>query len=333
MNEITNTHLLFNKQGRLAVKGYARHMNFVDNSDSVRIPYARLREWDFYQIVFDDRYVLQLIMSHVGAVASVGAGLLDTVTGDYYYCGDRSTSLRFFDRPPSKNPEAPGMVHFFSKELHVQFETTDKYRRLCFTCVDKLGVVAEITVLLTNVNKSKEKLIVATPFKNSSQWYLNYKETCLVANGYCRIEDHVYNISDGFGIMDCGRGVIPHRLTWVWGAGCTKVNSKQFGFNVGWCTSDVNEDATECAFFYDGKTYKLDGVKQSMADGKYRFADRDKKFLLEIKPLCESRIQLRSAFHGGRSMQNFGKCSGKVTLDDGTVLKIPEFIAFCEWVK
>ena len=85
-----------------------------------------------------------------------------------------------------------------------------KTRRLSLTAVTKKGLKAEIDVMLTNCFAAKDKMVIATPFANKRQWYLNYKENCFVASGRCRIEDMDYEIHNGFGILDWGRGVWPY---------------------------------------------------------------------------------------------------------------------------
>lgn len=60
----TPTPLLEN--GKLKTAGYSTHMNFIYDGKTVKS--RRLKEWDFYQILFGD-YVLQFTMGHVSYAA------------------------------------------------------------------------------------------------------------------------------------------------------------------------------------------------------------------------------------------------------------------------
>ena len=183
--------------------------------------------------------------------------------------------------------------------------------------------------MLTNVSKSKEKMVIATPFDKSKQWYLNYKENCFTVNGYVRIADVAYQIQNGFGLLDWGRGVWPFHHKWVWGNGGTTVNGKNFGFNIGWGFGNTSA-ATENAFFYDNKMYKLGEVQEIKLGDVYRYIDQDERFVFDVEPIYDNFTKTHIAWVNNRCHQIFGKWSGYVVLDDGTTMEIPPFVAFCE---
>ncbi len=327
MKEVLHSEQLLDNHGKLVARGYSRHMNFVYNNKSVRTP--RLKEWDFYQIHFDGRYVLQLTLGHVSYAMQAGATLLDLATGDKHQLNKVCAVNPFFRRKMPTNPEVAHTLQYFSHNLHVQFETTDKFRRLAFTANDYYGVKAEVNIMLGNVSKSKEKMVIATPFSNAKQWYLNYKENCFVVNGYVRIGEVAYQINNGFGLLDWGRGVWPYRHKWTWGNGGTVVNGKYFGFNIGWGFGDT-EEATENAFFYDNKLYKLGEVQEIKYDDEIRFVDEDRRFVFRVEPIFDNFTRTHVLWVNNSCHQIFGKWSGYVVLDDGTKLQIPPFVAFCE---
>ena len=328
MRKIVQTEQLLDKRGNLAVAGYATHMNFVYDKKAVKKP-SRLKEWDFYQIHFDDRFVLQLTLGHVSYAMQIAATLLDLETGEKRTVGKMSTVSPSFKRNMPTNPEVAHTLKYFSKNLHVQFDVTDKYRRLSYTQTDAYGVKAEINLMLNNVSKAKDKMVIATPFSKRGQFYLNYKENCFVVNGVCRIEDMSYQIKDGFGVLDWGRGVWPYRHTWTWGNGGTRVSGKHFGFNIGWGFGNT-EAATENMFFYDNKAYKLGEVSETKMGNRYRYEDSDKRFVFDVDFIYDNFTKTRFAWVNNKCHQVFGRWSGYVVLDDGTKLSIPPFVAFCE---
>ena len=328
MNEITQTTQLLDKQGNLAVAGFAKHMYFVYDKNAVRKRW-RLKEWDFYQVHFDDRYVLQLTLGHVSYAMQINATLMDLTTGKKRSVGKIALAQQEFKDSMPANPEVAHTLKYFAENLCVQFEVSDKYRRLCYTQTDAHGVVAEINLTLTNVSKEKDKMVIATPFFKKGQFYLNYKENCFVANGYCRIEDMCYQIKDGFGLIDWGRGVWPYAHKWIWGNGGTVVNGKHFGFNVGWGFGDT-EHATENMFFYDNKAYKLGTVTETKVGNNYHYEDGEKRFVFDVEFMFDNFTKTNVLVVNNKCHQVFGRWSGYVVLDDGTKISIPAFTAFCE---
>lgn len=227
------------------------------------------------------------------------------------------------------NPETPNKVQVFRKNFHMQFSSNASQRRLTLCASDKYGVCADIDVLLTNCGREKDKMVIATPFDKKRRWYLNYKENCFVATGHCIINDMSYEIENGFGLLDWGRGVWPFHNEWVWGNGGTVVDGKHFGFNIGWGFGNTSA-ATENMFFYENKAYKLNSVKEIKNGEKFRYKDDAKRFDFTVEPLFDNFTKRDVAFIHTQCHQVFGIWKGSVVLDDGTKIKIPPFLAFCE---
>lgn len=327
MNQITTKQPLHNRKGLLANPGYAFHSYYTYDKKVVRKK-NKLKEWDFYQILFDDK-VLQLTIGHVSYMASVSATVFDLRTGKRHSVSKTMPCAKRFKKNMPLCPETAHVLQYFGKNLHVQFEVTDKYRRLSFSHTRKGLLTSAVDVLLTNSKFSKDKMVIATPFKNKRQWYYNYKECCFVANGYCQIEGNYYTITNGNGLLDWGRGVWPYKHQWVWGNGSTVVDGKHFGFNVGWGFGNTS-NATENMFFYDNKGYKLGDVKQTMRNGKHYFTDDKRKFVFEMTPIYDNFTRTKTLWVNNKCHQLFGTWSGHVILDDGTKVTIPPFTAFCE---
>lgn len=329
MTENKEMRQLLDAKGNLINSGFCRHMCYVYDKHKTRLPYMRLKEWDFYQIHFDDRYVLQLTFGHISYAMQIAATIIDLQTGKRTQISKLDSVSRLFVKNMPANPEVPHSLRYLSRNLFAQFEVTDKFRRLSLTATDRMGIKAEINLLLTNVSKYKDKMVIAVPFAEKRCWYLNYKENCFVANGHCRIEDVNYDINNGFALLDWGRGVWPYKHEWVWGNGGTVVDGKHFGFNIGWGFGNSAQD-TENVFFYDNVAYKLEEVKQTDIGTKVRYADKNKRFVFEAEPIYDNFTKTRAPFVNNKCHQIFGKWHGKIVLDDGTTVKIPPFIAFCE---
>ena len=309
MNEIVTTQKLLNKSGALSNAGYAKRMLYVYDRKRVKCPPLRLKEWDFYQIHFG-HIVLQMTMGHISYATSVSATLIDLDTGKRRSVGKQLLFKNAFKNKMSENPETPSTLKYFSDNILCQFEVTEKSRRLSLSCVGKKGLKAEIDVLLTNCSANKDKMVIATPFANRHQWYLNYKENCFVASGRCRIDDMAYEIHNGFGLLDWGRGVWPYSHSWVWGNG-----------------------GTENMFFYDNKAYKLGKVEEMQIGDDYRYTDDEGRFVFDVEMLYDNYTTTKAVIVNNSCHQRFGLWCGYVVLDDGQRLYVPPFLAFCEHAK
>ncbi|MCM1289802.1 MAG: DUF2804 domain-containing protein [Corallococcus sp.] len=303
-------------------------MNFVYNKNGQRLPPFALKEWDFYQIVCG-RKVIQMTIGHISYFSQLSANVIDLDTGKRECISKLILGSRKIKKQLAPNPQLPSKTQYFGRKLKMQFEVTDKGRRLTLSRADKLGVFAEIDVTLTNVGAEKDKMVIATPFDNPKQWYLNYKENCFVANGYVRIGSMEVDVKDGNAVLDWGRGVWPRKHSWTWGNGSAVVDGKHFGFNIGWGFGNT-QNATENMFFYDNKAYKLQDVKEVQNGDKLRYIDSDKKFVFDVEPIYDNFTQTKAVVVNNSCHQVWGLWRGHVVLDDGTKLKIPPFIAFCE---
>ncbi len=323
-NKITTlTPLLEN--GRLKVAGYATRMNFVYNRHLAKGP---VKEWDFYQIICGTT-VVQFTVGHITRFAQISANIIDLQTGEKRSVGKTLLFARQMKKQMGANPEKPSMFQYFGKKLKMQIEVTPTERRLTLSEKGKMGIRSQIDITLTNCSAHKDKMVIATPFFKPKQWYLNYKENCYVANGYCRIDDVDVEIRNGNGLLDWGRGVWPRKHSWVWGNGSTTVNGKHFGFNIGGGFGDTSH-ATENMFFLDNKAYKLGEICETQIGDNFRYTDKEKKFCFNVTPIFDNYTRTNAPTVHNSCHQVFGKWSGFVTLPDGKTVEIPPFVAFCE---
>ena len=326
-NQITSKVNLL-QDGQLAERGFATEMNFVYNKKGQKLPALGLKEWDFYQVVCG-RKVLQMTIGHISYFSQVSAYLLDLDTGKREGVSKILLGSGKIKKQLAADPEEPHLTQYFSSKLKMQYEVTDKKRRLTLSQMDKYGVRAEIDVTLTNLSAEKDKMVIATPFAKPKQWYLNYKENCFVANGYARIAGMEMEIVGGNGVIDWGRGVWPRKHQWVWGNGSTLVDGKHFGFNIGWGFGDTS-NATENMYFFDNKAVKLNEVKEIRNGDNLRYVDDERKFVFDVQPLYDNYTRTKAVVVNNSCHQYWGLWRGHVILPDGSKLEVPPFVAFCE---
>ena len=138
-----------------------------------------------------------------------------------------------------------------------------------------------------------------------------------------------------FGALDWGRGVWTYDNVWYWGSGSGDIDGHRFGFNIGYGFGDTSA-ASENVIFYDGVAHKIDDVKFNISDNfidAWTFTSSDGRFEMSFEPIID-RSDYTSVLDliVTNQHQVFGKMTGKAVLDDGTVIRVKDFLCFAEKV-
>lgn len=215
-----------------------------------------------------------------------------------------------------------------------------------------------------------DTIVMATPFSGKkTAFYYNQKINCQEAEGWAKIVSadgkelsrYEFSPEDSFGCLDWGRGVWTYKNTWYWGSASGLVDGKRFGFNIGYGFGD--NPATENMVFYDGVGHKLENVSFNIpsrnktfttrggccgteagmtvetADSeeafmeKWTFTSDDDRFEMDFTPILDRAANTDLKIVGSNQHQVFGHFTGRVTLDDGTVLHIKDMLGFAEKVS
>lgn len=333
MNEIKKITPVLDENGHCGEAGYCKTMLYDFDRSKIAASPFRIKEWDFYQVSNPD-FMAQLTIGHSAYAGTVCATLVDFRDGKRY---ETLVPLVFplgkLGLP--KTADVPHVVDFKRKKFEMKFEVTDKGRQL--TC-RALGKDCEIDLWFDQPHK--ESMTILIPFAEPQQFYLNQKINCMPASGFFRFGDKkfVFDPETSFGLLDWGRGVWPYRQEWWWGNGSGKVEGVPFGFNIGWGFGDTSK-ATENMLFYDGiahKTGKVWAELETDADGNkqwmkpWRFTSDDGRFEMIFTPKFDNYTDNNFIIAHNRCHQVFGYFNGKAVLDDGKVLDVKDFFAFCE---
>jgi len=313
--EITKKTILLNNRGELNEAGYAKTMRFVYNRDQARSFPLRLKEWNFYQFSKGD-HVVQMTIGHISYVCSVAATLLNIKTGERHQIG----ATRWFHVPKMDlNPEAISYVEFADKDFHMTFEASNKERILSFKGKNKKYHNVDILIAAKN-DPTNEKMVIATPFKNKKQFYLNYKENYYEAKGHVIFDDINIDFDGATGLLDWGRGVWPYKHEWYWGSVSSRIDDVPFGLNIGWGFGDLSK-ATENTFFYNGKAYKLgvQEVKRDLDDymSLWHIKDPEGKIEFTFTPIYDNYTENKMVIIDTHCHQIYGHFAGGVCTNDG----------------
>ena len=109
-----------------------------------------------------------------------------------------------------------------------------------------------------------------------------------------------------------------------------------FGFNIGYGFGDTSA-ASENMAFYANKCHKLDQVAFNIpADSftkPWTFGSNDGRFEMDFVPVIDRYAKMNAVVISSVQHQVFGRFTGRVVLEDGSVLEIRDLMGFAEKVS
>lgn len=325
--EITQLTKLLKDNGNLNALGYSKKMNIEYNKEKLKFRPFKLKEWNFYQFIFD-HYSLQMTIGHVSYMSSISATLIDLNTQKKYEIG----CMKPLWHPElDLNPEKESLVSFKNDSFEMVFETKENERILSVKGSNKKYKNVEIKLVVEN-DLNNEKMVISTPFKKKHQFYLNYKENYYKASGYVKFDELELDIKDATGLIDWGRGIWPYKHEWFWGNLTSFIDGVPFGFNIGWGFGDLS-NATENMFFYNKKCYKLGKliVERDVHDYMKPWRLKDENGLMELyfTPFYDNYTENKYVVIDTHCDQLYGYYSGYIFVD-GKKIEFNNILAFIE---
>ena len=337
-HEITKAAPLLDRQGNLREPGWARTLLPLYRRRDIQAPPTRIKEWDYY-LITDGHIGLALTIADNGYMG------LDSISFlEFDVPREQTTSkMRLFPLGRTNLPEtsSEGSSEIARGGYAMAFYHEDGARRLTFH-MDRFRGADAIEGYISLTDAPAESMVIATPFSKPSHFYYNQKINCMRAEGWIELGAERFELTKDrfFAVLDWGRGVWTYRNTWYWGSASGELDGVPFGWNIGYGFGNT-EAATENVLFYDGKIHKLSQVQFEIPqkDGRddflspWRFTSDDNRFFMNFTPVLDRSsltdfVVLKSDQH-----QVFGRFTGRVTLDDGTVLPVRDFFGFAEKVE
>lgn len=337
-HEITKKHPLLDENGHLIETGYAKSLILDYNRKAIKANSLRIKEWDYY-LIYNDDFGVALTVDDNSYMALDSISLLD-----FRKPWEHTNSPMKFMTMGKRNFPASsisGDVTGDGKGYKIEFINKGNERILSFhmdNFLDNKPIDGKITLTCD----PSESMVIVTPYKESKvHFYYNQKINCMPAEGKVSFDgkDYIFDKNTSCGVLDWGRGVWTYKNTWYWGSASGRVDGHLFGFNIGYGFGDTSA-ASENMLFYDNKAHKLSEVKFNipMKDGKedylspWTFTSDDKRFEMDFVPVLDRASNTDFVVLGSNQHQVFGKFTGTAILDDGTKIKIKDFMGFAEKV-
>ena len=337
-HEILTAAPLLDQKGDLAEPGWARSLLPVYCRDEIKAGKLRIKEWDYY-LITDGHIGLALTIADNGYMG------LDSISFLHFDEGWEQTKspMRLFPRGKTGLPETSvdGASEIARGGYAMAFYHEDDARCLTFHMDNFRGKDA-IEGIVRLTDEPRESIVIATPFDKPKHFYYNQKINCLRAEGWIELGDRRFELTPDrfFAVLDWGRGVWTYHNTWYWGSASGLLDGVPFGWNIGYGFGNTAA-ASENALFYDGALHKLSQVTFEIPqkDGKFdylapwKFTSDDNRFYMDFTPVLDRSACMNAGVLKSDQHQVFGRFTGRVTLDDGTVLPVRDFFGFAERVE
>ncbi|NVM43298.1 MAG: DUF2804 domain-containing protein [Candidatus Lokiarchaeota archaeon] len=331
-NEITESSNLFNDDGSLVQRGWARKPVLKYNKDKIGKGWSRIKEWDHFSVLNKD-FGFQLTLGDIGYLTQMSYVWLDFKEKKR----DGNSLMKFLTKSKllPLNSLEESEIEFPTKKFKATISREKNTRVLTIDdpSFQEKGIKGKI--VLQDDSKADNTVVVTGYKEDPRLFYYNHKINYMAAEGSLTIGDKSYSFKPetSFGLMDWGRGIWPYRTHWLWGSGCGLVDGVPVAFNIGYGFGDLSTH-TENIIFYDGKAHKIDEVEFHHEDRDptkpWKFTSNDDRFNMTLDPIIPHREKLNFGLIYLNSSLLHGLYSGEVVLDNGERLKIENMLGHAE---
>jgi hypothetical protein len=331
-NEITESSNLFNEDGSLVQRGWARKPILSYNKEQIGKGWSRIKEWDHFSVLNKD-FGFQLTIGDIGYLTQMSYVWLDLKKKER----DGKGLFKFFTKSKllPLNSLEDSEIEFPTKKFKATISREKNMRVLTIddpSFQDK-GIKGRIEL---QDDPKADNTVVVTGYKEDPRlFYYNHKVNYMPAKGSLSIGDKSYSFKPetSYALMDWGRGIWPYKTHWLWGSACGFVDGVPVAFNIGYGFGDLSTH-TENIIFYDGKAHKFDEVEFHHDDRDptkpWKFTSNDNRFNMTLDPIIPHRDKLNFGLIYLNSSLLHGLYNGEVVLDNGEKIKIENMLGHAE---
>ena len=336
-NEITEPSNLFNEDGSLLQRGWARKPVLKYNKENIGKGWTRIKEWDHYSIL-NNEFGIQITIGDIGYLTQMSYTWIDFKEKAKNGKGE----FKFFTKSkllPLSSLE-DSIIEFPSKKFKATIEKKENNRILSIEDPSFLDKGIKGTISLYDNPKWDNTVVVTGYHEDPRLFYYNHKINMMPATGEIKIggESYSFEPESSFGLMDWGRGIWPYRTHWLWASACGMVNDVPVAFNIGYGFGAVGSEEgathTENIVFYDGKAHKIDEVtfhhENRDPSKPWKFTSNDNRFNMVLDPLIPHEEKINTGIIKLDSKLLHGFYAGDIVLDNGEKIHIEQMLGHAE---
>lgn len=334
-HEVTTRHNLLDSNGHLIEPGWSRSLIQTYDRSMIKKRPTRIKEWDYYYIMSNsNEFCLCLTISDLGYLGMHSVSFVDLINAK------ECTKSELVPFPMGKtglpSTSVKGDVAFKNKNLSISFRHSGDKRRIKMNYPSfdgNKGISCDITLS----DEPRDSMVIATPWnEDKNAFYYNQKINCMRASGTVKYGAELFELNPeiDFAGLDWGRGVWTKDNYWYWGSGSGQIDGVPFGFNLGYGFGNTSA-ASKNVIFYDGKANKFDDIVFNISDNytdAWTIKSSDGRFDMDFEPIIDRNALIDVKVIMTDQHQVFGRMSGTAILDDGTKIKVKDFLCFAEKV-
>jgi len=333
-NEITSSLSILNEKGQPQNFGWAKNSLYFYDPALSYSPGYKFSESDRY-IVFSPTHIVVFEVRDDGWSGQVGVSVVSL--------RDKKRSTQIF-----KSMLPLGSYELPASSVSGSMRWNKKKSKLDFFCMESGARILKADFPKFGRHRSLRGALVLSEFDDPHSLYTNQPwrgkknafrlsrcSPCFFAEGMIQLgsTEIIFKRGNAWGIFDWNRGVRPNADIRYLAAACGICGGKLLSICAGYSGADFSQ-GTENGFFIDGKLYKLDQVTFHIPLSNWlapwRFTSNDNKLEMTFVPHQE-RIERRRLFlFNITRRQVFGFFSGKINMEDGTVLEFHNLTGFAE---
>jgi hypothetical protein len=333
-NEILSPLSLLDDKGLPQNFGWSKHAQFFYDPALSYMPRYRITESDRY-IVFTPTHMVIFEIRDDGWLGHMSVSVI-SLRDKKRSTHTSMTMLPFgsYEMPVNSNT---GSVRWRNKKTHLDFICMESGARIIRADIPKFDHQRSLRgALVLTESEDTQSLITNQPWRNEknafrytrcSPWF--FTEGMIQYGG----SEIIFTRGNAWGIFDWNRCARPKIDIRYWASACGMVGGKQLSFCVGYSHTDSSQ-GTENGFFIDGKLHKLDQVTFHIPLSNWlspwRFTSNENRLEMSFNPHQERIDRRRLFFHNSTRRQVCGFFSGKVLLDDGSLLEFNNLTGFTE---
>jgi hypothetical protein len=333
-NEIFSPLSVLDDNGQPQNFGWSKNTGFFYDPVLVYAPRRRISESDRY-IVHTPTHMVIFEIRDDGWLGYMGISVISLRDKK------RSTQIyrTYFPLGTYELPTSSviGSVRWQRKRSHLDFISMENGVKIIKVDIPKFGHNRSLRGALVLIEPSAAQSLVTNQPWRGENYSFRYTRCCpwyytegVIQFGSTEI---IFTRGNAWGILDWNRGVRPKADIRYWAAACGSSEGRQLSFCAGYSWADFSQ-GTENGFFVDGTLHKLDQVTFHIPMNNWlspwRFTSNDNRLEMTFLPHQERIERRRLFFYSCTRRQVFGFFSGKVQLDDGSVMEFQNLTGFAE---